>query len=186
MKRQMRRQPQRRHECLRELECDARAAQLLRFGATVGALRIEHRGRGGELVAAEMGVGAGDLDAGPPGGAYRLDRGDATVAGDAQPGAPTARLGEPGRPEVVPVAQPVRDERVDPAADAGEYTREERRGTLAVHVVVAVDQDRGPRPDGGDDQLDRPRHIGPGVWIRETLEVRGRNALASSGAASPR
>src|SRR5216117_4612127 len=132
-----------------------------------------------------MVVGDDDLDAGRPGGAYRLHRGDAAVAGDDQPGAQTARLGEPGRPEVVPVAQPVRDERVDPAADAREYTREERRGTLAVHVVVAVDQDRGTRPEGGDDQLDRPRHIGPGVWIREPLEVRAEERFGELGRGQP-
>src|SRR5207249_6798034 len=90
-----------------------------------------------------------------------------------------------GRPEVVPVAQPVRDDRVDPAADAREYTREQRRGTLAVHVVVAVDQDRGTRADGGDDQLDRPRHIGPGVWIRETLEVRAEERFGELGRGEP-
>ena len=185
MKRQMRRQPQRRHERLRELECDARAAQLLRCGAAVGALRIEHRGRRGELVAGEMVVGDDDLDAGRPGGAYHLHRGDTTVAGDDQPGAQTARLGEPGRPEVVAVAQPVRDERVDPAADAREHTGEQRRGTLAVHVVVAVDQDRGTRPDGGDDELDRPRHIGPGVWIGETLEVRAEERFGELGRGEP-
>src|SRR5207247_10153592 len=131
-----------------------------------GPRGIDHRGRLVELVAGERAGGDDDLYAGRPGGAYRLDRSDPAVAGDDQPGPQTARLGEPGRPEVVPVAQPVRDERVDPAADAREYPREERRGTLAVHVVVAVDQDRGTRPDGGDDQLDRPRHveIGRASW----------------------
>jgi len=34
------------------------------LGAAVGALRIEHRGRGGELVTGEMVVGDDDLDAG--------------------------------------------------------------------------------------------------------------------------
>src|SRR5438067_600343 len=117
--------------------------------------------------------------------ADHLHGGDTTVAGDDQPGAQTARLGEPGRPEVVAVAQPVRDERVDPAADAREHTGEQRRGTLAVHVVVAVDQDRGTRPDGGDDELDRPRHIGPGVWIGETLEVRAEERFGELGRGEP-
>src|SRR3989441_10923005 len=87
-----------------------------------------------------MVVGDDDLDAGGARRAHGVHRGDAAVTGDDQSSAETARLREPRGPEIVAVAQPVRNKRVGPAADAREHAGEQRRGTLAVHVIVAVDQ----------------------------------------------
>ena len=46
MKRQVGRDPERRNESLRQLERDARAAQVFVLRGTVGAQRVEHRGGG--------------------------------------------------------------------------------------------------------------------------------------------
>ncbi len=181
----MGRHAQRRHQRLGELEGHAAAAQVLFFRWTVGAPRVEYRGGGGELVAREVVVGDDDLDAGGARRAHGVHRGDAAVAGDDQPGAKTARLREPRGPEIVAVAQPVRNERVGPAADAREHAGEQRRGTLAVHVIVAVDQDRDSASHGGDDQLDRPRHVGPTVRVRKPLEVGAEKCLGALGRGEP-
>ena len=74
---------------------------------------------------------------------------------------------------------------MSPAADARKHPGEQRRATLAVHIVVAVDQDRGTRADRGDDQFDRPRHIGPGARVREPLEVGAQEGFRMLGRGEP-
>ena len=75
--------------------------------------------------------------------------------------APAAlRRGQPGGTEVVAVAQPVGHERTTSAPRRPKRAGEQRRGALAVHVVVAVHQDGAAGPHGGGDGLDRLGHAG--------------------------
>ena len=61
--------------------------------------------------------------------------------------APAARAAaRPGGAEVVAVAEPVRHERHHVGAGRAERAGEQRRGALAVHVVVAVHQDGAAGP----------------------------------------
>jgi tetratricopeptide (TPR) repeat protein len=62
-------------------------------------------------------------------------------------------VGQAGGPEVVAVAEPVGDERRGLGAGEPERASEQRGGALAVHVVVAVHQDRHAAPHRAGDDL---------------------------------
>src|SRR5439155_21189871 len=97
---------------LGELEGDAGAAQVLILRGAIPATGVEHGGGGRQLVPREVMVRDDHLDAGGPGRAYRVERGDAAVARDDEPGVDALGRREPCGSEVVAVAQPMRHERV--------------------------------------------------------------------------
>ena len=165
------RQPEGRHQRLGELEGDPRAAQVLVLGGAVGAPRIEHgRGRG-EGLAGEVVVGHDHLASRGARRAHRLQRRDAAVAGDDEARAYALRLREARGAEVVAVAQPVGHERVHRGARAPEHPREQRRPALAIHVIVAVHEDRDPAAHGGRHQRDGRAHVRPGERVAQALEL---------------
>src|SRR2546427_13219834 len=92
---------------------------VLVLRGAIPATGVEHGGGGRQLVAREVMVRDDHCDAGGAGRAYRVDRGDAAVARDDEPGVDALGHREPRGPEVVAVAQPMRDERVrrSPHAD---------------------------------------------------------------------
>jgi hypothetical protein len=139
-------------------------------GAVVGALGVDHGERRRQLVGRQVVVGDDDAD---PGGARARDRlhgGDAAVAGDDQRGAGRPRGGEPGGPEVVSIAQPVRHEGNHVGTRGAERAGEHRRGALAVHVVVTVDHDGAAGAHGRGDRVHRLRHAGERAGIREITD----------------
>ena len=64
MKRQIGRQPQRRHQRLDQLEGDTRAAEMIGAGSVVCPLRIDDRERRRQLLTRQMVIGHDDVDAG--------------------------------------------------------------------------------------------------------------------------
>ncbi len=138
-----------------------------RARGVVRALRIDDGERRRQLGAGQVVVGDDDPDAGSPRRAHRVHGGDAAVAGDDQRGAGSLRRGQAGGPEVVAVAQPVRHESHDVRARRAERPGEQRRGALAVDVVVAVHEDGAAGPHGGGDGLDRLAHAGERAGVRQ-------------------
>ena len=153
--RQVRRQPQRRDQRLHQLERDARPAQPARGRCVVGTLGVDHGQRGRQLGTRQVVIGDHHADAGRPRVAHRVHRGDAAVAGDHQRRAEPLGRGQPGGSEVVAVPQPVGHEADDVGARGPKRAGEQRGGALAVHVVIAVDQDGAARPHSGRDGVHR-------------------------------
>ena len=75
------------------------------------------------------------------------------------------------RAEVIAVAQPVRHKGMDGRAGAAQDTREHRGAALTVDVVVTVHQDRPAIAHGAHEDVQRLRHVGPGMRIGEALEI---------------
>ena len=138
------RKAERGHQRLHQLEGDAGAAELGEAGAVVRALRIDDRDGRGKLRTRQVVVGDDHSNPGCAGRVDRLDRGDAAVTGQDQAGAASRAAATPGGTEVVAVAQAVRQEGRHVGARRPQRPGEQRGGALAVHVVVAVDQDRVP------------------------------------------
>ena len=97
---------------------------------------------------------------------------DPTIAGNDQgsPGSP-GRL-KPGRTEVVPVTKAVRHERHHIGLGKSQRAGEERCGTLAIHIIVAMDHDAVAGLHGGGNSVDCIRHSGERMRIREVGECR--------------
>ena len=171
MERQVGREAERGHERLRQLERHPRAAEVLVLRGAVDPARVEH-GRGGRKdVAGEVVIGHDHVDPRRAGGADGLDGGDAAIARDDEARTHAPRFREAGRAEVVAVAQPVRHERVHGGARAPEHPREQRRRALAIHVVVAVHEDRHPAAHRGRHQGDGRAHVRPGERVAQALEL---------------
>ena len=83
---------------------------------------------------------------------------------------------EPGGPEVVAVAQSMGQEGLHVGAGQAQGAGEERRGALAVDVVVAVDQDAAAGAHRARDGLHRLRHPGQRVWVRQLGQRRPEEA----------
>ena len=99
---QIRRQPERGHERLYQLEGDAGAAERSGIRRVVGALRI-HDGDGRrQLGSGQVVVGNDHADPGGPGVADRVDRRDPAVAGDDERRAEPSGRREPGGPKSYP------------------------------------------------------------------------------------
>ena len=172
---------ERRHQGLRELERDACPAQVLIRRRAIGATGIEDRRSRWQLVSGQVVVGDDDVDPRRSRLADGLDGGDPAVARDDQPGAEPPGLRDSGRAEVVAVPEAVRHEGMRARAHARQHAGEQRRGTLAVHVVVTVDEDRRAGAHRGDNELDRARHISPRERIRQSLEVGAEKGLGEVG-----
>src|SRR5207245_10051997 len=87
------------------------------------------------------------------------------ITRDNQPGTNALRLAEPSGPEVVAVANAVRHERMDRRAGAAEHAREHRRATLAVDVVITMDENRPLLADRPRQELDRHGHVCPAMRV---------------------
>ena len=181
VQRQVGREAEHFDERLRELEGDARTAEVLVLRLAVGSARVEHGVRGGQLVARQVMIGDDDVDARGSGGSHGFDRGDPAVARDDQPCANALRLPQPCRPEVVAVADPVRHEGMHRRAGAAQNAREHGRGALAVHVVIAVHQDRPLLADRTGQQLERDIHVGPAVRVGQALEIGAQESFGELG-----
>ena len=171
MQRQVRRESQQLHQGLRQLEGDPGAAEVLLLRRAVGAARIEHRVRRRQLGARQVVIGHDDIDAGGTGGGDGGNGRDAAVTGDDHLRADALRFGKAGRPKIIAIANPVRHERIDRRARAPQDPSQHRRRALAVHVVVAVHQDRPLLADRADQQLHRSRHVGQAMRIAQALQV---------------
>src|SRR5258705_5783552 len=117
---QIGREPEHFDERLRELEGDARAAEVLVLRLAVGAARVNHRVRGGQLVARQVVIGDDDINTGGTGGRDGSVRCYSTIAGDDQLRTDALGLGETGGPQIVTLADSVRDEGVHRRARAAQ------------------------------------------------------------------
>ena len=179
------REPQRRHQRLHQLESDPGATEHPRVGDVVIALRIHDGERGRQFGARQVVVSDHDPDARGPRGPHRFDRGDPAVAGDDERRAEALGHGEPRGPEIVSVAEPVRYEPDDVGPGLPQRPGEQGGGALAVHVVVAVDQDGASRPHRRGDFLDRLPHARDGGGIGEAGDVGPKEAPRRRFAALP-
>ena len=177
MQRQVGRQAKHLDKRLRELERDAGAAQVLVLRFAVGAARVDHGVRGGQLVARQVVIGDDDIYSCTPCRPHRIHRCDPAVTGDDQACSDAPSFCQACRAEVVAVADTIGHEGKHGCAGAAQNAREHRRGTLAVHVVIAVHQDRPFFTDGVHQQLERDIHIGPAVRVGQALEVRAQERL---------
>ncbi len=132
-----------------------------------------------------MVVGDDHLVSGRARPGHRVYRRDAAVAGDDEPRADLRRLGQAGGTEVVAIPEPMRHERVRDASRPAQGPREHGRGTLAIHVVVAVHEDGGPVADRLRHQLHCAPHSGPLEGIGEPLELRAQERLGAVGPVQP-
>jgi len=171
VERQVFRETEAAHERLGQLERDAGAAQILVLRRAVGPARIEDGAGGRERVAGQMVVRDDDLHPGRARGRDRVHRGDAAIAGDDDAGADALRLGESRGAEVIAVSQPVRDEGVHGGPRLAQHARQQGRGALTVHVVVAV-HENGPRiVNGALQDFYCHAHVGPAQRIGEAFEL---------------
>ena len=157
-------QPEHRDQGLHQLERDARAAEHPEAVGVRSAIGIHDRGRGRQLGAGEMVIGDDDPDPGRFGRPGGFDGRDAAITGDDQAGAALFRAGEAGRTKVVPITEPVGNERDHLGTGEPEGAGQDRDGGLAVDVVVPVDHDRlmgrhrfGNEAAGGPDRGERFR-----------------------------
>ena len=185
VERQVGRLAERRHQRLGELEGDPSATQVLVFGRTGRAARVEHGGGRRQLVAREVVIGDDDVDPGFPRRAHRLHGGNSAVARDDQAGAYASGLPQAGLAEIVTVPQAMRHERLDLRAYAAQHAGEQRRRALAVHVVVAVHQDRHGGAHGARHELDRALHVEPGEGVGEALEAGPEERFGALGSREP-
>ena len=177
MERQVLRQGQRPHQGLGELERDAGAAEVLVGGRAVRAPRIEHGAGRRQLVAGEVVIGDDHLDPGGPCRPDGLDGGDAAVAGDDEAGADALGGRQPRGPEVVAVAEAVRNERLDGGAGGAQHARQHGGGALAVHVVVAVHEDRMSGAHRTHHEVQGDPHVRPVEGVRQAGELRPQECL---------
>ncbi len=178
---QVDRQTEHRDERLHQLERDPGAAEASGAGGVFRALRVHHRDRGRQDLPGQVVVGDDDTDTRRPRPLHRLHGRDATVAGDDERRARQLGRLEPGVAEIVPVTQAVREEGDDVCLGRPQGAGEEGGGTLAVDVVVAVDENRAARPHGGRDRVHRVAHSGQGVRIGELIERRTEIAAGRVG-----
>ena len=102
--------------------------------------------------------------------AHGVDRRDAAVAGDDERGAGGLGGLQPRGPEVVAIAQTMGQEGLHIGTGQPQGAGEERRGALAVDVVVAVDQDAAAGAHGAGDGLHRLRHPGERVGVGQLVQ----------------
>ncbi len=176
---------QRAHQRLRQLERDAGAAEVLILRLAVGAARIDHGVRRRQRVARQVVVGDDDVDPGGTGGGDRGDCRNAAVARHDQAGTDALRFRQARRPEVVAIADAVGDERMHRGTGAAKNAREHGRRALAVHVVVAVHQDRLLFTDRAHQQPHGDRHVGPAMRVGEALEVGAQERFCRLGGCQP-
>ena len=93
------------------------------------------------------------------GGAHRLDGSGSTVAGDDQGGSRCPRLCESSFPEVVAIADPMRDKGHYVRPRLPKHPREQGRGTLPVNIVVTMHENRATGADGGRNLSDCFGHV---------------------------
>ena len=79
----------------------------------------------------------------------------------------------------------MRHERLDLRAYAAQHAGEQRRRALAVHVVVAVHQDRHGGAHSARHELDRALHVEPGEGVGEALEAGPEERLGALGSREP-
>ena len=181
MQRQVRREAEHRYEGLRQFEGDTGTAEILVLRLAVGAARIEDRVRGRELIAGQMVVGDDDINTRGTGGRDGRVRCYSTIAGDDQLRTDALGLCETCGPEVVAIADAMRHEGMHGPTGAAQDAREHRSGALAVHVVVAVDQDRPFLADRARQQLQRHGHIGEAMRVAEPLKIRAEEGFGGIG-----
>ena len=128
-----------------------------------------------------MVVGHDHIDARGTGGSHGSDRGNPAIARDDQPRAHALRFPEARGTKVIAIADPMRHKRMHGAAGAAQNARQHRGGTLAVHVVVAVHQDRLLLADRARHELHREGHIGPTIGLGEPLEIRTEEGFGRIG-----
>ena len=146
-----------RPERLRELEHDARAAQV---GERIAGARGRARGHDRRVRQHRPGpvvVGHDDVEPELAGARDGLGRGDAAVDGDQQPGAGRRQRLDARDRDAVAVLEAAGQERLDLGAQQPQHLDRERRGAHAVDVVVAVHDDRAA---GGDRALDQRAGLG--------------------------
>ncbi len=172
---------------LGQLECDARAAEVL---ARVGAVRLvgvedgerlgqSHR-RFGQVV-----VGDDEVEVEARGFIRGGEGADAGVHTDDEAHVLGRGAGEHLGLHAIAVAQAMRDVIADGATEDfdGRLEQDDRSG--AVDVVVAVDEDRLARGDGLLDARDRCCHAVQGVGIEQVIErgmkeLRGRSGIGDA------
>lgn len=107
-------------------------------------------------------LGAGLLD--------RPHRGDAAVAGEDQAGSCRSGGGDARGTEVVPVANPMGEKGDDAGPRGSERAGEERGGALAIDIVIAVNQNPGPRANRAGNGRHGFRHARKRQGVRQLLQ----------------
>ena len=174
-----------RHQCLDQLERDTGTAELLQTGAVVVALRIHDRQGGRQPRTRKVVVGNHDLESCAPRQVYRAHRGDAAVAGQDQTRAGRLGRGHAHGAQIVAVPQPVREEGGHARTSLTERPGEQCRGALAVHVVIAVDQDADAGAHGTTHRIDRLRHAGEGHRVGQLIQSGAEEATGLIGRLHP-
>ena len=177
MERQVLGERQGAHQRLGELERDAGSAQILLRRWTIGTPRVEHGAGGWQLVARQVVIGDDDLDAGAARRAHGLDGGDAAVAGDDEARPHALGRGQAGGPKVIAVADAVRHERLDGGAGGAQQTRQHGGGALAVHVVVAVHEDRMSGAHRTHHEVQGDPHVRQEEGVHQAGELRPQECL---------
>ena len=141
-----------RPERQRELEHDARTAQVGERIRRPGRRARGHDGRIGEHVAGSVVVGHDDVERELTRAGDGFGRRDAAVHGDQQSGAARCKRLDGLDRDAVAVLEAARQECLDLPAEKSQHLDRERGGTDAVDVVVAVYDDRTACGDRALDQ----------------------------------
>ncbi len=161
-----------RQERLNQLKGHPGAAQILLRIGTVRAVGIEHGERGREAGFGQVMVGDDDIDAELVGAAHHFGGADSGIHADNQLHSLHGGGLHDFRPHTVTVLQTVRDVIRGDAAGEFKGLGEQHDAGGAVHVVVAVDEDRFALADGAGDAFDGRRHVAHGQGIVQFFEGR--------------
>ena len=138
-----------------------------------------------QLTARQVVIGDDDAHPGRQRPLHRLGRRAAAIRGDDQPAPLRARPLHVDGLEAVPLAQPVRQDRLRLDAAGVEHGEQQRRGRDAVHIVIAHDGHRLLAVAGIEQPGHRLLHAGEQEGIVELIERGLEETLGTGGVLDP-